>query len=301
MADHDLAVKFWGVRGSYPVPGPGTVRFGGNTSCIEVRTKQHLIILDAGTGIIELGNQLIKKMKTAGNGPVTANLVFSHTHHDHIQGLLYFAPAYCDNCTLNLYGARSFWQDFEEVLSVNMSPLYSPVELDEFKAQLNFHNLTESKHLLFKADSPTPEVVLNHQASQLGDNEALLTPLRNYAHPKIGTFVFKVETARTKIIYATDTEGYVGGDQRLIRFAQDADLLIHDAQYEPEQYLQVQGYGHSTYEMAAEVAKAANVKELVLFHHDPYHDDAKLAKIEADAQSVFPNTSVASEGTEIIF
>jgi len=301
MPDHDLIVKFWGVRGSYAVPGKRAIRYGGNTSCVEVRTKDHLLILDAGTGVIELGHELMRQMNDGNGDSITANLVFSHTHHDHIQGLLYFAPAYCANCTINLYGSRSFTKGIEEVLALSMAPLFSPVELKEFKAELNFHNLTERDTLLFKPKDKSPALGRNHKSSQPAAGEMLLTPLRNYAHPKIGTFILKIETAGRKIVYATDTEGYVGGDQRLIRFAQNADLLIHDAQYTPDQYLQMQGYGHSTYQMAAEVARAADVKQLVLFHHDPYHDDDKLAEIESKAQEIYPNTVVGAEGVELAY
>jgi len=301
MPDHDLVVKFWGVRGSYAVPGKGAIRYGGNTSCVEVRTKHHLIILDAGTGIIGLGNELMRQMNDGVTHRLSANVIFSHTHHDHIQGLLYFAPAYSANCTINLYGPKSFSKGIEEVLALNMAPLFSPVEIEEFKAELNFHNLTERDALLFKPKATSPEFVRNDQTRQPAEDEVLLTVLRNYAHPKIGTFVLKIETAGRKIVYATDTEGYDGGDQRLIRFARNADLLIHDAQYDLEQYLRVQGYGHSTYRMAAEVAKAAGAKQLVLFHHDPCHDDDKLAEIEAKAQDIFPATMVGTEGVELTY
>ena len=129
--------------------------------------------------------------------------------------------------------------------------------------------------------------------------------MRSYAHPKIGVFFFKIEVNGKSVVYATDTEGYVGNDTRLIQFAKDTELLIHDGQYDPDEYLDKnfskQGFGHSTYDMAAKVASEAGAKRLALFHHDPSHDDDKLADMEAKAKELFPNTMVATEGVEFSF
>ena len=184
-----------------------------------------------------------------------------------------------------------------------MQPQYSPIELDEFKAKMNFHNLHENNTLVFKENSDKPTLVWQNELNNSTD--AVVKIMRSYAHPKIGVFFFKVEVNGKSVVYATDTEGYVGNDTRLIEFAKETELLIHDAQYAPEEYLDKsfskQGFGHSTYDMAAKVASEAGAKRLALFHHDPSHDDDKLADMEAKAKELFPNTMVATEGVEFSF
>ncbi len=304
MAGHDLSVRLCGVRGSYPVPGQEFSSFGGNTACIEVRAGKHVIIMDAGTGIIELGNRLVPEIKEhaqKSREPFEVTIVFSHTHHDHIQGLPYFAPAYLDECALNIFGTQTFSQSLEQILSGYMGPQYSPVELEELHARLRIQHLSENDALVFPAGSRTPELRKRTEAKHTASGDVVLDLLRNYAHPKIGTYVIRTAVAGKSVVYATDTEGYVGGDRRLTEFARNTNLLIHDAQYDVEQYLETQGFGHSTYKMAAEVANAAKVENLVLFHHDPYHDDHKLREMEHAAQELFPDTTAGSEGQTFEF
>lgn len=302
MAGNDLFVRFWGVRGSYAVPGQNTMRHGGNTSCIEVRAKNHIIILDAGTGIINLGHRMMDEIKQADPAkPFAINILFSHTHHDHIQGLPYFAPAYHSNCVLNLFGPRTYSQDLRQSLSFNMAPQYSPIELEELHSTININNITDNHLLVFEGNAAAPSVLTANGIEQKATNGVRILIQRNYAHPKVGTFIFRIEANGKSIVYATDTEGYIGGDKRLIDFAKDANLLIHDAQYDPEEYLECQGFGHSTYEMAAQLAEAANVENLVLFHHDPCHDDDRLSQMEAKARELFPNTTAGAEGLEFAF
>jgi len=130
MAGTDLFVRFWGVRGSHPVPGKSTLRFGGNTSCVEVRAKNHIIILDAGTGIVNLGHQLLKELENSKES-LSLTVLFSHTHFDHLQGIPFFLPAYQPSCIINFYGPKVFSQDLEEILIQSMEPQYSPIELDD--------------------------------------------------------------------------------------------------------------------------------------------------------------------------
>ncbi len=302
MAENELFVRFWGVRGSHPVPGKSTLRYGGNTSCVEIRAKNHIIILDAGTGIVNLGHQLLKEFQNSKK-PLKLTILFSHTHFDHLQGIPFFLPAYQPSCVLNFYGPKVFSQDLEEILTQSMQPQYSPIELDELKAKMNYHNLHENNTLVFKENSNKPTLVWQNELNNSTD--AVVKIMRSYAHPKIGVFFFKVEVNGKSVVYATDTEGYVGNDTRLIEFAKETELLIHDAQYAPEEYLNKsfskQGFGHSTYDMAAKVASKAGAKRLALFHHDPSHDDDKLADMEAKAKDLFPNTLVATEGVEFSF
>jgi phosphoribosyl 1,2-cyclic phosphodiesterase len=297
MTGNDLNVRFWGVRGSYPVPGKSTLHYGGNTACIEIRAHGHIIILDAGTGIIALGNHLMKET-TASSQPVTLNLLFSHTHHDHIQGLPFFRPAYLPETTMNIYGPRSCFHDFAQILKQPMEPQYSPIEMEELNATLNMYSISDKHCLVFSQKSLNPERRDAKEPRFDPKTDVLIKLQRSYAHPKIGTFVFRIEANHKSVVYATDTEGYIGGDTRLIEFASGTDLLIHDTQYEPEQYLISQGFGHSTYEMATQVAKRADAKQLVLFHHDPSHDDEKIKDMESRAQELFPDTTAGREGLE---
>jgi ribonuclease BN (tRNA processing enzyme) len=309
MAGHDMLVRFWGVRGSYPVPGQHTIRHGGNTSCIEIRAKNHLIILDAGTGIINLGNQLMQEMgpgaKKDSNRSLIATMLITHTHHDHIQGLPYFLPAYQMGCALYVFGPKTFSDDLVQILSRTMEPQYSPIGLHELNSRKNIQNLSDNDLLVLSANSEEPRICQLHELKHNPHKDVLIRVMRSYAHPKEGVFVFRIEANGKSVVYATDTEGYAGGDVRLIEFSKGADLLIHDAQYDPEEYVDPlfprQGFGHSTYEMATSVAKAAGVKQLVLFHHDPGHDDTKIADMEARAREIFPNTTAGAEGLEFRF
>ncbi len=303
MASYDFLIRFWGVRGSYPVPGHRTLRYGGNTSCVEVRTRHHLLILDAGTGIIHLGKQLTHEINQSKKRGLKLVLLISHTHHDHIQGLPYFTPAYNMDTVLYIYGPRTFSDDLVQILSRTMEPNYSPIGLDELNSQKVIQNVGERAVLVLRQDSETPLVCTSNSLKYDSRKDVLVRVMRSYAHPKDGVFVFRIESNGKSLVYATDTEGYAGGDTRLIEFARDADLIIHDAQYDPQEYLDPvspkQGFGHSTYEMATEVARKAGAKQLVLFHHDPWHDDAKIAEMESKARELFPSTVAGAEGLEI--
>ncbi len=305
MASHDLWVRFWGVRGSYPVPGEKTLRYGGNTACVEIRTAEHVIILDAGTGIIGLGQELANRQALGKSTDRAVTLLISHTHHDHIQGLLFFRPLFKSDSTLYVYGPRTFSEELQETLARMLQPQYSPVPLEEMNAKKLILSLNNSDLIWFPADASSPEVRANDQPFSPANGDLVVRTMRSYAHPKDGVYIFRVEYKGRSVIYATDTEGYSGGDARLIRFSKDADLLIHDAQYDEEEYRSEeaprQGFGHSTIRMAATVAEKAGVKQLALFHHDPLHDDDKIALMEATARGYFQNTVAAYEGLELNF
>jgi phosphoribosyl 1,2-cyclic phosphodiesterase len=300
----EMLIRFWGVRGSYPVPGPRTVRYGGNTSCVEIQAGPHTIILDAGTGIIGLGAEMLRRARANGNAPVVATLLFSHMHHDHTQGFPFFRPAYLGASTLNILGPKVFQSDLEQALSLAMLPPSFPVSLDELASLKIMRNLSESNIVLL-GPRPTDVQVLNLYHNQIDESDELVRVLvyHSYAHPKNGVNIYKISWRGKTVVYATDTEGYVESDQRLVRFARDADLLIHDAQYRLADYVSPvdpkQGYGHSTPDMACAVASQCNVGQLILFHHEPNYDDETIAAIEVESRRHFANTHAAYEGMEI--
>lgn len=303
MAD-DLVIRFWGVRGSFPVPGPRTVKFGGNTSCVEIQAGIHTIILDAGTGIINLGADLLRRSREDGNKPVVATILFSHMHHDHTQGFPFFAPAYIGASRLHILGPKVFESDLRETLGNAMLPPHFPVSLDELPA-LGILRTLDVTDIVLLGNTVTDIQVLNMYHNNIDPSPDLvrISLYHSYAHPKNGVHVYRIAWRGKTVVYATDTEGYVETDQRLAKFAKNADVLIHDAQYMPEDYASAnnpkQGWGHSTPEMACAVAALSNAKQLVLFHHEPSYDDSMIEKVEAHAREMFENTRSACEGLEI--
>jgi phosphoribosyl 1,2-cyclic phosphodiesterase len=297
-----IQVTFWGVRGSYPTPGPRTARIGGNTSCIQVRAGKHNIILDAGTGIIGLGRALMAQHRT-NNQSITATLLFSHTHHDHTQGFPFFNPIYSPTTTLYVFGPKTLHEDLEQVLSRAMLPPVFPVDFDRLPCTRVMRNLNEGEVIVLNHQDNVPRVLAEYRdALPASEENVLIRVMRSHAHPQ-GVFVYCIEHRGKSVVYATDTEGYANGDQRLINFVRGATMLIHDAQYTETEYASAisprQGWGHSTWQMAVDVAKASGVQQLVLFHHEPEHDDATLEQIEKHVQSVFPATVLAREGVTL--
>jgi phosphoribosyl 1,2-cyclic phosphodiesterase len=302
--DDKFIVRFRGVRGSYPMPGKTTSRVGGNTSCVEVWAGGHLIIIDAGTGLIGLGKDLMKKYRASGEKePIVATMLFSHTHHDHTQGFPFFDPAHEGPSVLYMFGPKTFYEDIEEALSRAMLAPSFPVALTELKSLKVMSNIEESEVVILDQGSDPQILNVYHDEREDSPDAVEIEVMRSFAHPKGGVSVYKISLAGKSMVYASDTESYVGGDTRLIEFARGTDLLIHDAQYTNEEYvtgpIPKQGWGHSTPEMAIAVAQAAKVKKLALFHHDPSHDDDTLAEIERKAQEAFPNTILAYEGLTI--
>jgi phosphoribosyl 1,2-cyclic phosphodiesterase len=301
-----FTITFWGVRGSYPVPGAATVGIGGNTACVEVRTKGHTIILDAGTGIIGLGRALAARAHETGTD-LEATILFSHYHHDHIQGLPFFAPAYFPATQLNLFGPGTVDEPPEEVLVRNQLPAVFPVSFYDMRAEKTVQTVQEGDTILIthRLGSVILPEGIDEYPGDLPRDGVLITTHRSYAHPG-SVLLYRIDCGGQSVVYATDTEGYVGTDRRLVAFARGADVLIHDAQYTREHYagllpgrLATQGHGHSTPEMACEVAEAADVGQLVLFHHDPAYDDDAVRDNEARAQALFPNAAAAYEGLAI--
>jgi phosphoribosyl 1,2-cyclic phosphodiesterase len=302
-------VRFRGVRGSHPVPGRSTIRFGGNTSCIEVHAGDRLIVLDAGTGIIGLGRDLMKQHQASAKEvikrkPIVFTILFSHTHHDHTQGFAFFRPAYIPTSTCYLFGPRLLEEELEVGLAKAMVSPYFPVQLEDLSSVRNIRSLHESEAILFEDGSDAPKVFNYFRDGQTRNAHGVrIRQMRSLAHPNGGVFVYRIEMDGRSFVYATDTEGYVGGDQRLVQFAEGCNLLIHDSQYMHQDYVHnsvfVQGYGHSTVDMAAEVARQARVGKLALFHYDPQYEDSTVVDMEKRAKTIFKNSVAAYEGLEI--
>lgn len=299
-----FVARFRGVRGSHPSPGEHTLRIGGNTSCVEVWAGGHLIILDAGTGIIKLGEDLLVHQQRDPHNPIVASVFLTHTHHDHTQGFPFFRPAYLAANTVYMFGPRQFAEELEDVLAKAMLSPYFPVEFKDMKSMKFVRSIEENMVVVLNKESKAPQVRhLHRDDMDIPPDHVKITTYRSYAHPKNGSMVYRVEWRGRALVYATDTESYVGGDQRLIKFARKADVLIHDAQYRHEDYVALpvpkQGWGHSTPEMAVAVAKGAQVGHLVLFHHEPQYNDETILEMERAAQQQFPTAFSAYEGLEV--
>jgi len=297
----ELRVKFWGVRGSHPTPGAGTVKYGGNTACVEIAAGDKTLVLDAGTGIIPLGRDLVRSA-IAQKRPLEVTLLISHLHHDHTQGFPFFAPAYIPNAKMNIFGPGVSPETLEKVLENNQSPSTFPVGLREMASSKDIRSLRETQVIVWDESG----VRITEAGTKLDDEALVVRIHRSYAHPG-GVYAYRVTWRGWSIVYATDTEGYVGTDGKLVRFARGADVLIHDAQYTEAHYRgkmagfpSTQGYGHSTVTMACEVAAAAEVGKLILFHHDPAYDDSMIDGIEREARAQFENTLAAYEGLTLI-
>jgi len=276
-------VKFWGTRGSIPTPGHRTRRYGGNTSCVELRVDDTLFICDGGTGLRELGVALESR-----RDPVTAHLLFSHTHWDHIQGFPFFTPAYSPSSTLHVYDVRKDDNRIERLLLGQMQSEYFPVSFGALGASIRFSNLD-------RGEKTIEGVRVSHLEQR---------------HP--GTsFAYSFEKGGQKIVYATDSELDLrirnreeadGDPDRLrllpddiVRLVADADLLIADGQYTDAEYPRKVGWGHSRASTVVDLAVQAQVKQLAIFHHDPMHDDEQV-----DEQLEHCRRRAASLGSPVV-
>jgi phosphoribosyl 1,2-cyclic phosphodiesterase len=293
---NETRIKFWGVRGSYPTPGPGTVMVGGNTACVELQLGERTIVLDAGTGLIPLGRELTRRHATE------IVLLLSHLHHDHTQGFPFFIPAFLPNVKLHIFGPDGATESLRKVLEHNQSFETFPVSLRDMAASKNIQPVREPQFIIWDEEG----VHIKESTDGLSEDAIDIQVHRSYAHPG-GVLVYRISWRGSSVVYATDTEGYAGMDRRLVKFAQNADLLIHDAQYLEEHYWgqlagfpSTQGYGHSTAGMACEVAASARVGQLILFHHDPSYSDSVISEVEAEAKEKFNKVQAAYEGLEIV-
>jgi ribonuclease BN (tRNA processing enzyme) len=300
MKDYRFLAKLYGVRGSYPIaPREGT-RIGGNTTCLMVRTKRQIIFFDAGSGIIEAGRQLVPEITEHGKKsrePLDITIIFTHTHNDHLLGFPFFAPLYMPNVHLHLIGPATLGVDFEDILRTYVEPQYFPVSMDEFRSEKDFYNVNENMIIYFVEDDHLPHLGTVNRTNTDGA-ELVISTMKYYFHPKDGSYNYRIDWNGHSLVFATDVEQYAGSDQRLMKFAEGCDVLIHDAQYDLEQYLKVQGFGHSNFEMACQLALKAKAKKLLLFHHDPNNDDEALLRIEKQAKGIFPASELATESWE---
>src|SRR2546430_3316667 len=270
-----MHVRFWGTRGSIPTPGPRTALFGGNSSCVELRTNEGAtIVLDCGTGIRVLGLDMLRRP-----GSHRIHLLIGHTHWDHIQGFPFFTPAFLPGTELNIYGSVAFQRSLEDSLSGQMQYSYFPVKLQDLASRIHYTELEEG---FFRIGEILVETqYLNHTAPTIG---------------------YRITCHGATVAYVTDQEPFWNspgpefhhpGDQRHIEFLRGADLVVHDAQYTNEEYKSKLGWGHSPTDYVTDVTLAAGAARLALFHHDPTHDDDAIKNIEA-AQRARVQTSGSS-------
>jgi len=267
-----LGIKIRGVRGSIPTPGPEYLRFGGNTPCIEIRTSTgDRLIFDAGSGIRALGNSLTRE---AAGEPIHANIFLTHFHWDHIQGIPFFIPLFDAKNRISFFSGSS-GLPLQEAIEGQMTKPYFPIHLDQVAAARDFHQLADGDGFEIAGVTVRP-FPLNHPQGASG---------------------YRIESNGSAIVYATDNEpGDARLDDTLLEYADGADILICDSQYTPETYGAHRGWGHGTWENAVHVAMKARVKKLLLFHHDPIHDDDMMLHIASMAKKCFPNTEAAWEG-----
>ncbi len=272
MADSaKFNVRFWGVRGSIACPGESHRHYGGNTSCLEVRCGEHLLIFDAGTGLRPLGDKLATE-----NG-LSGDLLLTHTHLDHIVGLPFFAPLHKPETCFRLW-AGHLQPELTlrgTIAQLMMAPLF-PVPPEIFSGNITFHDFSAGETL-----EPQPGVKLR-------------TALLN--HPN-GATGYRIEFDGRSVCYVTDTEHTEGRpDENILGLIEGADIMIYDSSFTDEEYPRYKGWGHSTWQEGVRLCDQAGVKQLVIFHHDPNHDDAFMDQVAREAEIARPGTLVAREG-----
>lgn len=304
----DFKIKFRGVRGSYPIANGNYLQYGGNTSCVEVHVNGHLIILDAGTGLIDTGNELMEKYISSGlnpqeRTPIEATVLISHIHQDHIQGFTFFRPLHIPTSKINVFGNVSYSQTLADELAQLLFGKSFPLDLGDIAGNLNIHDITDTDGIILRHESePIIKRIETDEDKIPQGDDVLITCYRSYAHPQEGVIIYKIAYKDKTLVYATDKESYLGGDKKLANFARGCNVIIHDAQYTTEDYLNTfvpkQGYGHSTFDMALECQKQVGAQKLIFFHFDPTYDDNKLNIIKEHYKDL-ENAELAYEGLEI--
>lgn len=305
----EFKVKFRGVRGSYPIAKKEYLKYGGNTSCVEVNAGGHLIVLDAGTGLIDVGNELLEQYiasgtETCDRTPIKAVVLLSHIHHDHIQGFTFFRPLHIPSTTINVYGNVNYNESLSDELAELLFGKSFPLDLGDIAGNLNIKDIAETDAIILRnGEPPIIKRVERPEDLDAGEDDVVITCYRSYAHPQEGVIIYKISYKGKTLVYATDKESYLGGDKKLANFARGCNLLIHDAQYTTEDYMNSfvpkQGYGHSTFDMAIECQNQVNAEKLVFFHFDPGYDDEKLDSISEHYKGLGGKAQLAYEGLEI--
>ena len=290
-----MKVKFYGVRGSYPVSGPDTVRYGGNTTCVTVYQEtagkvKNRIILDSGTGIIKLSKDILGNFFSGKESLGQLPLFFTHLHPDHTQGFPFAAFNYLPQCNLDLYGMCALRQHVEGVLEQQQMPPVFPLEYRDLKSTRNHHILKDGDEI------------------HIGESKGLTVKVMQAyspSHPQQGALYYKItdEVSGKSVACIWDNESHIGGDKAVINFIRGCDLVIHDTQYTEEEYLGdkpvVQGFGHSTYDMALDNAAQAGVKKMACIHYNPAHTDERLDEIAGGLNGAGVEVIFSKEGMEI--
>ena len=301
-----FSVRFWGVRGSIPCPGPRTVKFGGNTSCLEIRADKRLVIVDSGTGIKPLADYLMAN--DFKNHPLEMDIFISHTHWDHIMGFPMFTPIFIPGTKIRILGPVSYNDDnLASIIGDQLSYKYWPVRQSELAAGIEYQELKETTMDLGRGLKLTTKY-LNHPIVCLGyrfeyDGKTIVTsfdhePFRN---------LFPTDPEDPGYNEETAVEGEAAAkeeNERVFQFYKDADILIIDTQYTVQEFQTHLGWGHSSYDYALEAACKAGVKKLVFFHHDPNHSDELLTSVEEQCRNKIrdrsrPEIFMAQEGVTL--
>ena len=270
-----LRIKFWGVRGSIACASPEHMKYGGNTSCIEVQAGEHYFTLDAGTGIRNYSKEVVDK------GIQKTFLLLTHTHWDHINGFPFYEPAYDQDHSITIMAGHLKSQGgIQNILSTQMHNPMFPVPLEAMKANLEFEDFIAGDHF-----------------ELFGDVKVSTAPLH---HPN-GATAYRINHKGKSVAYVTDTEHIPGKpDQNILSLIEGADLVIYDSTYTEQRFPEKIGWGHSTWNEGVRLCKAANVKSLAIFHHDPDHTDRMMDQIAEEAKAEWEGTFVCHEGQEII-
>jgi phosphoribosyl 1,2-cyclic phosphodiesterase len=277
-----MRLKLWGVRGSIPVPGLGTVRYGGNTACIEVRADGELIVLDAGSGIRELGLALENEF---GSRPIHLSLLITHAHWDHIQGFPFFVPSYNDKNQIRIFGYNGADSGLREILKGQMATPFFPVALYDLPGKIQFESLETMDFKIGKVRIRAR--LMNHPGVCVGYR--IFTSKGSIAYlPDHEPYeAFKLHSAKSHLLSPEQTKKRAEEDRaELVKFLHGSDVLILDTQYTDEEYQAHVGWGHGSLTTAVSLALDAGVRKLILFHHDPTHDDQMIDKMVQTARKM---------------
>lgn len=268
-----LSVHFWGTRGSLPRPGPDFVRYGGNTTCVEVRVGKRRFLIDAGSGIADAGKAML------GDKPLSFDILFSHLHHDHISGLPFFPPALSPDCVLRLHCGNLGGESAEAAFNMMFTPPLFPITLSVLPCTIAYHGFRSGSALVFE-DGITVRTC----------------PL---VHPG-GATAYRFDHGGRSLCYVSDVEHLPGSlDEDLVAFCADADLVIYDTMFNDAEFQACRGWGHSTWGAGVALCKAAGARALAATHHHIRHTDVMLDAVDEEIRAAFPGSFVAREGQTV--